>query len=139
MSEFSAVLSEIRSAMGWTQARLAREARLDQSFVSRMESGERVPERETLLRIIDALGASPFDQERLFAAAGYRSPALDDPLIAALVRLLVDPSLPADLDRDLRTVIRVAVRHAQYERERREQGARNVVPDYPAEPIPADL
>jgi transcriptional regulator with XRE-family HTH domain len=119
MSRFGSLLTEIRSAKDWTQARLAREARLDQSFVSRLESGDRAPERDTLLRIIDALGVTPYDQERLFAAAGYRSPALDDPLVSELVRLLIDPSLPADVDRDLRTLIRVAVLHAQRELERR--------------------
>jgi transcriptional regulator with XRE-family HTH domain len=47
-----------RDRLGWTQKRLADEARLSVTFVSEVENDRRVPGGEALLRIADALGAS---------------------------------------------------------------------------------
>jgi transcriptional regulator with XRE-family HTH domain len=113
VSEFGRRLAELRAERGWSQGRLAAAANVDQSFVSRLESGNRLPERDTVLRLLDALDAPALDREHLLAAAGFRSEALDDPLLAELVALCVDPSVPRQAAEDIRTLVRVAVEHGR--------------------------
>jgi transcriptional regulator with XRE-family HTH domain len=117
MSEFGRLLAELRAARGWPQARLASAAGLDQSFVSRLEAGSRTPERETVLKLLDALEAPPLERERLLASVGFRSEALDDPLLADLINLLVDPELPPPAASEIRTLLRVAVAHGKRAKE----------------------
>jgi transcriptional regulator with XRE-family HTH domain len=44
---------------------------VDRSYISRLESGSRMPARETLEAITRALRLTDVEQERLFLAAGY--------------------------------------------------------------------
>lgn len=118
-SPFGELLASLRSARGWSQGRLARQAGLDASAVSRLESGARLPERETVGKLADALVLPIADRDRLLAAAGFRSIALDDPLISELALLLADPNLPGEAERDLRAVIRMAIAYARAAREQR--------------------
>jgi transcriptional regulator with XRE-family HTH domain len=121
LSEFGPRLSELRQARGWSQVKLAQEAGLDPSTVSRFEAGSRAPERDTVLKIADALVLPVVDRERLLAAAGFRSEAWDDPMLAELAQLLNDPSMPVETAGDLRSLVRVAI---QYGRRARESGLR---------------
>ncbi len=79
-SALGELLGSFRTARGWSQGRLAQQAQLDPSFVSRLEAGTRAPERETVNRLADALVLPIADRDRLMAAAGFRSITLDDPL-----------------------------------------------------------
>src|SRR4029453_15197701 len=96
VSEFGPQLSELRQARGWSQVKLAQMAGLDPSTVSRFEAGSRAPERDTVLKIADALVPPVIDRERLLAAAGFRSEAWDDPMLAELAQFLNDPGMPSD-------------------------------------------
>ena len=73
MSEpFGHVLRAYRERAGLSQLRLGRGAGLhDQSFVSRVESGQRKPTRATTEALADALGLEDADRARLLVAAGY--------------------------------------------------------------------
>ena len=122
MNEFGPLLAELRTVRRWSQAKLADRANLDPSSVSRFEAGTRGPERDTVLAIADALALPVIDRERLLAAAGFRSEAWDDPLLAELVELLADPMLPQDISVDVRTLLRVAVQHGRRARDAREAG-----------------
>ncbi|MGH2531895.1 MAG: helix-turn-helix domain-containing protein [Thermomicrobiales bacterium] len=113
MSEFGRILAELRAARGWSQARLAGEASVDQSYVSRLEKGERAPERDTVLKLLDALDAPAAERERLLASVGFRSEALDDPLLSDLVGLLIDPALPPETEHEIRTLLRIAVAYGR--------------------------
>lgn len=117
LSEFGSRLSELRQARGWSQVKLAQEAGLDPSTVSRFEAGSRAPERETVLKIADALVLPVVDRERLLAAAGFRSEAWDDPMLAELAQLMNDPSMPSMTAGELRTLVNVAVQHGRRARE----------------------
>lgn len=110
---FGELLGNLRTARGWSQGRLAQQAGLDPSSVSRLESGLRAPERDTVHRLADALVLPIADRDRLLAAAGFRSIALDDPLISELAMLLADPNLPEQVQQDIRAVIRVAISHGR--------------------------
>jgi transcriptional regulator with XRE-family HTH domain len=117
LSEFGSRLSELRQARGWSQVKLAQESGLDPSTVSRFEAGSRAPERDTVLKIADALVLPVVDRERLLAAAGFRSEAWDDPMLAELAQLLNDPSMPAETAGELRALVRIAVQHGRRARE----------------------
>jgi transcriptional regulator with XRE-family HTH domain len=117
ISEFGPQLSELRQARGWSQVKLAQQAGLDPSTVSRFEAGSRAPERDTVLKIADALVLPVLDRERLLAAAGFRSEAWDDPMLAELAQLLNDPAVPAETLAELRTLLRVAIQHGRRTRE----------------------
>jgi transcriptional regulator with XRE-family HTH domain len=112
-TEFGALLSQFRTARGWSQIKLAERAGIDGSYVSRLEAGGRAPTREAIDRLTDALVLPVVDRERLLAAAGFRSEAWDDPLLSQLVELLADPTVPPDVAADLRTLIRVAIQHGR--------------------------
>ena len=58
-SALGELLGSFRTARGWSQGRLAQQAQLDPSFVSRLEAGTRAPERETVNRLADALSGAP--------------------------------------------------------------------------------
>jgi transcriptional regulator with XRE-family HTH domain len=117
IAEFGPQLSELRQARGWSQVKLAQQAGLDPSTVSRFEAGSRAPERDTVLKIADALVLPVLDRERLLAAAGFRSEAWDDPMLAELAQLLNDPAMSAEAAQDLRTLLRIGIQHGRRARE----------------------
>jgi transcriptional regulator with XRE-family HTH domain len=117
VAEFGPQLSELRQARGWSQVKLAQQAGLDPSTVSRFEAGSRAPERETVLKIADALVLPVLDRERLLAAAGFRSEAWDDPMLAELAQLLNDPAMSTEASMDLRALLRIAIQHGRRARE----------------------
>lgn len=108
-TEFGRLLTSWRESQGKTKAKLAAEAGLDPSAISRLESGDRGPEWETVARLATALALSPVEHERFIAAAGFRSETVNEPLLVELVELLVDPSLPETVAADVRTLLRIAV------------------------------
>lgn len=55
---FGKVLQDCRRAKGLSQERLAAESRLDRTFISLLERGQRQPSLSTLLRLAAALGVS---------------------------------------------------------------------------------
>lgn len=113
---FGELLTNLRTIRGFSQGELARRSNLDPSSISRLEAGTRVPERETVIRIADALALPIPDRDRLLAAAGFRSIALDDPLITELAILLADPTLGESTAQDLRAALRVAIQYARARR-----------------------
>lgn len=80
-------LSQVRTAQGWTQARLAEALRLPPSSVSRIESGQRAISVEQLLDAALALGVAPV--EILGGGAPKRSavPTDEGALLASFGRL----------------------------------------------------
>ncbi len=113
---FGELLGSLRTIRGFSQGELARRSNLDPSSISRLEAGTRVPERETVLRLADALALPIPDRDRLLASAGFRSIALDDPLITELAMLLADPTLGEATSQDLRATLRVAIHFARARR-----------------------
>lgn len=99
---FAPLLRTFRERAGLSQSALARLARLDPSFVNRLESGQRAAERAVVEALSHALALSPADADRLRAAAGFIPPALariglDDPTLQLVVAVLTDERLgPAE-------------------------------------------
>lgn len=68
---FSTVLNGYRTQSGMSQHALADLAELNHSSLSRYESGERFPDRETVEALAIALGLNRSDRIRLMLSAGF--------------------------------------------------------------------
>jgi transcriptional regulator with XRE-family HTH domain len=71
MSEFGPLLKGFREARYLSQSKLADRASLCHSYVSRLESGARMPTRESVDRLAAALKLEPEERDRLLNAAGF--------------------------------------------------------------------
>lgn len=67
------VIKEFREANKLSQVQLAIAADFDHSYISRLESGSRIPTRDALGRISRALHLTRKEDQRLMHAAGYLS------------------------------------------------------------------
>ncbi len=70
-SQFGDLLRIARQTKGLSRRELARMAALDPSYLSRLETGERLPSRQALLALADALGLSEPEVQDWLMAAGY--------------------------------------------------------------------
>jgi transcriptional regulator with XRE-family HTH domain len=68
---FAALLRQRRQHAGLFGRALGRAAGFDDSFISRLELGERTPTRDTVERLARALGLQGHDRAELLVAAGY--------------------------------------------------------------------
>jgi transcriptional regulator with XRE-family HTH domain len=89
-------LTRERRDRGWSQAELARRAKLDQSMLSKIESGWLRPYPRQLRRLARALGVPPEVAPRLLVEVdigGSACPAAEDDASSQMAR-------PADLPND---------------------------------------
>lgn len=115
-SEFPMMLQTLRDQRGLTKADLAKRTGYDPSTITRFEQGSRAPDRESVLHLADSMVLPLIDRDRLLAAAGFRSVLWDDPLLIELAQALVDPSIPGDVQIELRSVIRMAITYSKHRR-----------------------
>jgi len=115
---FGRLLAKLRGERGWSQGKLATQAGLDTSSISRYEKGQRAPDRETVIAVADAMALPIVERDKLLVAAGFLPSSWEEPLVADLAELLADPSLPEPVRNDVRTLVRVALEHAKRARER---------------------
>lgn len=67
---------------------LAEWAGMDHSLVSRLESGERNPTRDSLPPLCNALRLMPREVEALYLGAGFVPPGVDTATLAALIEIV---------------------------------------------------
>lgn len=105
-SPFGAVLHQLRQPRRVSQNRLSERAGFDHSYVSRLESGARLPTRDTVAALADALGVDADERDRLFVSGGFAVPALaallDEPAVRAVAGLLVHGAMTDPLRDGLR-------------------------------------
>lgn len=94
-AEFGVRLRTAREARRWSQERLAAEAEVDHSLVSRLERGQRRATRESVDALALGLGLTAAQQDGLLLAAGFAphdpvATIQDEPEVAALYRALRD-------------------------------------------------
>lgn len=70
-ASFARHLRHQRIRKGLAQRDVARDAQIDRAYISRLESGERYPSRETVGALCGAMNLSPLDAERLYRSAGF--------------------------------------------------------------------
>jgi transcriptional regulator with XRE-family HTH domain len=115
-AQLGRLLVEFRERRGLGQKQAAQLAGIDNSTLSRLESGERGVSREVLDRLCDALGLDRKQRLEVMVAAGFVSEEsaqlLADDDLARLARLLSDPATaPADVAR-LRQFVALALAYA---------------------------
>ena len=108
--EFRGLLKRHREARRWSQERLAAEAEMDHSLVSRLESGQRSATREAIGKLARGLDLAPEDKDRLLIAAGFfpdqpENALADEPTVTRIYRLLHDETMPEEKRDNLRQLL----------------------------------
>jgi len=108
--EFRGLLKRHREARRWSQERLAAEAEMDHSLVSRLESGQRSATREAIGKLARGLDLVPEDKDRLLIAAGFfpdrpENALADEPTVTRIYRLLHDETMPEEKRDNLRQLL----------------------------------
>ncbi|HEY8445803.1 MAG TPA: helix-turn-helix transcriptional regulator [Thermomicrobiales bacterium] len=124
-SQFGALLKGFRERRGVSQSKLAERANFDHSYVSRLESGSRMPTRDAVDRLGMALGLSQAELDALRAAAGFLPRDVtnllsNEPVIGEVLDLLQDEAVPSEYRESMRQVLRLLAQQARYLVRRRE-------------------
>jgi transcriptional regulator with XRE-family HTH domain len=111
------LLLRLRNERGLGQKQVAAQAEIDNSTLSRLESGGRGVSRETLDRLCDVLALDRRQRLEVMVAAGFLSEewarVLADDDVNRLALLLTDPTLePSDAAR-LRQFVDLALAYAE--------------------------
>ena len=114
---FAPMLRELRDRRRLSQSRLAEAAGFDHSYVSRLESGTRMPTREAVVKLADAMGLGEGERDALLASAGFMPGRIEslfasEPVLSEVLVLLQDRSVPAEVRDDVRQMISMLVRQA---------------------------
>jgi transcriptional regulator with XRE-family HTH domain len=118
-TEFGALLRSLRERQGVSQSKLAERAEFDHSYVSRLESGARMPAREAVDRLGEALNLEQQQLDSLLAAAGFlprdvSSLLSSEPVIGEVLDLLQDEAVPTEYRENMREVLRLLARQARF-------------------------
>ncbi len=108
--EFRALLKRHREARRWSQERLASEAEMDHSLVSRLESGQRSPTREAIAKLARGLELPTEQKDRLLIAAGFfpeqpENALADEPAVTRIYRILRDEQTPQPVRDNIRALL----------------------------------
>ncbi len=118
-AEFGGQLKGVREARHVSQSKLAEWADFDHSYVSRLESGARMPTRDAVERLARALELSSSEEDALLAAAGFlprdiASLLSDEPAIGQVLDLLKDDAVPIEYRENMRQVLRLLAEQARF-------------------------
>lgn len=118
---FAHTLNQHRVGAELSQTRLAELAGLSHSYVSRLENAERVPSRQQVTALADALECHPIARDRLLMSGGYLpeslEPLIDRPDALDIVRLLLADTLTPAMIVAVRHLLRAMVMQARSESE----------------------
>lgn len=114
---FAPLLREYRDRRRLSQSRLAEAAGFDHSYVSRLESGTRMPTRDAVAKLAEAMGLEDGERDALLASAGFMPGRIEnlfasEPVLSEVLGLLQDRAVPADVRDDVRHMISLLVRQA---------------------------
>ncbi len=117
--EFGVLLKGLREARRVSQSKLAERADFDHSYVSRLESGTRMPTGEAVDRLSEALGLSRPEQDALRASAGFlphdvSSLLADEPVVSEVLDLLQNEDVPREYRDNMRQVLRLLAEQARF-------------------------
>jgi transcriptional regulator with XRE-family HTH domain len=116
--EFGVQLKALREARRVSQSKLAERADFDHSYVSRLESGARMPTRDAVERLATALLLSQPEEDALLASAGFlprdvTSLLSDEPALGEVLDLLQDDAVPVEYRENMRQVLRLLAEQAR--------------------------
>jgi transcriptional regulator with XRE-family HTH domain len=117
-AEFGGLLKGFRERRNVSQSKLAERAAFDHSYVSRLESGARMPTRDAVDRLGTALGLTQIELDALLAAAGFlprdvTSLLSNEPVIGEVLDLLQDEAVPSEYRESMRQVLRLLAQQAR--------------------------
>lgn len=118
MTEFGQLLKSLRERRGVSQSRLAERAEFDHSYVSRLEGGARMPTRDAVDRLGDAMELGESERDMLLAAAGFLprdfSKILSaEPVLGEVFYLLSDEQLSAEYRENMRQILHLLAEQAR--------------------------
>jgi transcriptional regulator with XRE-family HTH domain len=118
MTEFGQLLKSLRERRGVSQSKLAERAEFDHSYVSRLEGGARMPTRDAVDRLGDAMDLSEGERDMLLAAAGFLPRDFAkilsaEPVLGEVFYLLSDEELPAEYRENMRQVLHLLAEQAR--------------------------
>lgn len=118
-SEFGALLKSFREKRGVSQSKLAERADFDHSYVSRLESGARMPTREAVERLAEAMDVEQAQLDSLLAAAGFLPKDVSsllsaEPVIGQVLDLLQDEQVPTEFRENMRQVLHLLTQQARF-------------------------
>ena len=117
--EFGVQLKAFRESRGVSQSKLAERADFDHSYVSRLESGARMPTRDAVEKLARALDLGRPEQDALLAAAGFLprdivSLLSDEPVIGEVLDVLQNEAVPPEYRDSIRQQLRLLAEQARF-------------------------
>jgi transcriptional regulator with XRE-family HTH domain len=115
---FSELLKHYRELHGISQSKLGELAGLDHSYISKLESNHRNPDRSAVDKVARALNLSEVSTDKLLAGAGFLPRNANNLLETPELRYLSDLMMvmPEPLRADVRAMLRIALRVAKAEK-----------------------
>ncbi len=118
-TEFGKLLKTLRERHGVSQSKLAERADFDHSYVSRLESGARMPTREAVDRLGQAMSLEDVQLDSLLASAGFlprdvSSLLSAEPALGEVLEMLQDEAVPSEFRENVRNMMRIMVQQARY-------------------------
>jgi transcriptional regulator with XRE-family HTH domain len=118
-ADFGGLLKTMREGRRVSQSKLAERADFDHSYVSRLESGARMPTRDAVERLATALTLSQTEEDGLLAAAGFlprdvSSLLSDEPVLGEVLDLLQNDAVPMEYRENIRQVLRLLTEQAHF-------------------------
>lgn len=118
-TDFGALLKSLRAKRNISQCKLAERANFDHSYVSRLESGARMPTREAVDRLGEALKLEEPQLDSLLAAAGFlprdvSSLLSSEPIVGEILDVLQDEALPSEYRDNMRQVLSLLAKQARF-------------------------
>lgn len=115
---FAQLLKQSRESVRMSQSRLAESSGFDHSYVSRLESGHRMPTREAVVKFAEAMGLTASDRDNLLASAGFmpqrvESLLADEPVLTDVFRLLQSRDVPEAVRQDMRQMLELLLKQAR--------------------------
>lgn len=117
--EFGSLLKTLRERHGVSQSKLAERADFDHSYVSRLESGARMPTREAVDRLGTAMALDQGALDALLASAGFlprdvTSLLSNEPALGEVLEMLQDETVPTEYRENMRNMLRIMVQQARH-------------------------
>ncbi len=118
-TEFGTLLKQLREQVAVSQSKLAERADFDHSYVSRLESGARMPTRDAVDRLGEAMGLDLNARDALLAAAGFlpkdvSSLLSSEPVIGEVLNLLQDEAVPTEYRENMRQVLKLLAAQVRF-------------------------
>ena len=118
-TEFGNLLKQLREQQSVSQSKLAERAGFDHSYVSRLESGARMPTREAVDRLGEAMRLDRNGLDAMLASAGFlpkdvSSLLSSEPVIGEVLDLLQDEGVPTEYRDNMRQVLKLLTAQVRF-------------------------